>query len=81
MGAACLPNARRCQRFHCYLTGPYFLVLALTSLLYGFGILPLGARGWSMLSVDLAVGGPCLVYVPEWSFGRYRVLSSRSARR
>jgi hypothetical protein len=76
MGAACLLNARRCRRLHCYLTGPYFLVLALTSLLYGFGILPLGVRGWSMLSVALAVGGPFLVYVPEWLFGRYRALSS-----
>jgi hypothetical protein len=44
-------------------------------------MLPLGVRGWSMLSVALAVGGPFLVYVPEWMFGRYRVLSSGSARR
>ena len=71
MGAACLLNARRCRRLHCYLTGPYFLFLALTSLLYGLGVLPLGVRGWSMLSVALAVGGPFLFYVPERLFGRY----------
>src|SRR5258708_25178722 len=41
MGAACLLNARRCQRLHCFLTGPYFLLLALSSLLYGLGVLPL----------------------------------------
>jgi hypothetical protein len=81
MGTACLLNARRCRRLHCYLTGPYFLVLALISLLYGLGVLPLGARGWSMLSLALAVGGLLLVYVPEWLFGRYRVLSTDSARR
>jgi hypothetical protein len=73
MGAACLLNARRCHRLHCYLTGPYFLLLALTALLYGLGVVPLGSRGWSMLSVALVVGGPFLVYVPEWILGRYRV--------
>lgn len=73
MGVACLLNARRCHRLHCYLTGPYFLFLALTALLYGLGVVPLGSRGWSMLSVALLVGGPFLVYVPEWILGRYRV--------
>ncbi len=71
MGAACLLNARRCRRLHCYLTGPYFLVLALISLLYGLGILPLGARGWSSISVALVAGGAFLLYVPERLFGRY----------
>lgn len=81
MGGACLINARRCRRFHCYLTGPYFLVLALTSFLYGIGVIPLGARGWSMLSVALAIGGPFLVYVPQWLFGQYRMLSLGTTRR
>jgi hypothetical protein len=81
MGAACLLNARRCRRLHCYLTGPYLLLLALSSLLYGLGVIPLGARGWSMLSVALAVGGLFLFYVPEWLFGRYLGLSSNSLRR
>ena len=71
MGAACLLNARRCRRLHCYLTGPYFLLLALICTLYGLGILPLGARGWSSISVALVVGGAFLVYVPERLFGRY----------
>ena len=52
MGAACLHNARGCGRLHCYLTWPYFLLLALISLLYGVGVVPLGAR-----PVD-AVGRP-----------------------
>jgi hypothetical protein len=71
MGAACLLNARRCRRLHCYLTGPYFLLLALISLLYGLGVFALGARGWSILSVALVDGGVFLVYVPERLFGRY----------
>jgi hypothetical protein len=28
MGGACLLNARRCGRTHCYVTGPFFLRLA-----------------------------------------------------
>ena len=73
MGAACLLNARRCHRLHCYLTGPYFLLLALTAMLYGLDVVPLGSHGWTYLSVALVVGGPFLVYVPERVFGRYHV--------
>ncbi len=72
MAAACLMNARRCGRLHCYLTGPYFLLLALASLLHGAGIVTLGEHGWLMLSIALAIGGPFLVYVPERALGHYR---------
>ena len=34
MGAACIANALRCRRVHCYITGPFFLVMALVSLLF-----------------------------------------------
>ena len=71
MGVACLFNAFRCGRLHCYLTGPYFLLLALVSLLYGLGMLPLGDRGWQWLSSALLIGACVLVCVPEWLFGRY----------
>ncbi len=71
MGIACVLNARGCRRLHCYLTGPFFLLLALISLLYGLGTVPLGSRGWSTLSLVLLVGGLFLFYVPEWLFGRY----------
>ena len=37
MGGACLLNARRCGRLHCFITGPFFLILALVSLLYEIG--------------------------------------------
>lgn len=71
MGVACLVNARRCGRLHCYFTGPLFLALALLSLLYGLGMLDLGSRGWSWLSLVLLVGGVVLTCVPEWLFGKY----------
>ena len=70
MGVACLVNAWRCGRLHCFVTGPYFLLLAFLSLLYGLGILDLGTRGWSWLSLAL-VGGVVLTCVPEWLFGKY----------
>ena len=72
MGVACLLNARRCGRIHCYFTGPFFLLLALIGLLYGLDVVPLGARGWSMLSIALVVGSVAFISVPEWLFGRYR---------
>lgn len=72
MGAACLLNARRCKRTHCYVTGPFFLALAGIALLYGLGVLPLGAKGWSTLSLALVVGSVALCYGSEWIFGRYR---------
>lgn len=72
MGAACLLNARRCGRTHCYVTGPFFLILAGVALLYGMGILPLGTRGWSTLSATFAIGGIVLCCLPEVLMGRYQ---------
>ncbi|MGH8132290.1 MAG: hypothetical protein ACRETP_03520 [Steroidobacteraceae bacterium] len=80
MGVACLLNARRCGRIHCYATGPFFLLLAILGLLYGIGVLPLGARGWTTLSIALVIGSAVLICVPEWVFGRYRS-SSKPVRR
>ena len=71
MGGACLLNARRCGRLHCFITGPFFLILALVSLLYGLGILPLGQHGWQWLVDALFIGGCVLTCVPEWLFGKY----------
>jgi hypothetical protein len=72
MGVGCLLNIRRCGRTHCYVTGPFFLVLAAIALLYGVGVLPLGTRGWSTLSLLLVLGSVALCCGSEWIFGRYR---------
>jgi hypothetical protein len=71
MGAACLVNAKRCHRLHCYITGPFFLLLALVALLFGFGVIDLGPRGWLHLTYVMAIGACVLTYVPEWLFGKY----------
>ncbi len=73
MGAACLLNARRCGRTHCYVSGPFFLLLAVVALLYSVGVLPLGANGWWLLSAVLVGGGTLLIYAPDRLFGRYQV--------
>ena len=45
MGTLCLLNASRCSRIHCYFTGPFFILGAVTSLGYGLGSYPLGRPG------------------------------------
>jgi hypothetical protein len=71
MGAACLLNARGCSRLHCFITGPYFLLLAAVSLLHGFEIVPLGAGGWRGIGVATLVGGVALWVLPERIWGKY----------
>jgi|SRR5215470_17272036 len=48
MGVACLLNASRCGRVHCRFTGPFFILCAMVSLVYGLGFYrldELGGRG------------------------------------
>lgn len=71
-GVACLVNARRCGRLHCFYTGPLYLLAALTSLLYGLGLLPLGLHGWNWI---VGVAGVLSLFACcglEQLFGKYR---------
>jgi hypothetical protein len=70
MGGACLWNARRCGRRHCYWTGPFFLVMILPVLGYGYGVLPLGAEGWKWLGIFIGVGAVLITALTERG-GRY----------
>ncbi len=73
MGVACIVNALRCGRLHCYLTGPFFLLMAMIVALHGLGVLWLGPNGWWWLGLTLVVvGGGLLWYLPERLWGRYR---------
>lgn len=64
MGVACLRNAARCHRLHCYITGPYFLLLAMAAAMAYR--LDAGdshhAREWLLLALGLA---PLLIWLPE----------------
>ncbi len=72
-GVACLMNARRCGRLHCYITGPLYLLAALTTVLVGMSVLSLPSRwiAWG------AIGGTILAHAPEWVRGRYVPQASR----
>jgi hypothetical protein len=71
MGAACIANALRCRRVHCYVTGPFFLVMALVTLLYGLGVLSLGRNGWNLIGMTTLIGAIALCCLPEMFFGKY----------
>lgn len=71
MGIACLANAYRCGRLHCYFTGPLFLLGAVASLLHGSGTVSLGPEGWAWIGYTVLGGGFLLNYLPEWTWGRY----------
>lgn len=74
MGGGCVANARRCGRVHCYVTGPFFLLMAIISLLYGVGVISLGRNGWNLLGLITLVGAITLCCLPEMLFGKYRRL-------
>ena len=70
-GVACLANATRCGRTHCYFTGPYFLVLAIVTVLHGLQIVWLGAYGWLGLGLAIVAGGGALWFVTEKVWGKF----------
>ena len=72
MAGACLVNALRCGRTHCYVTGPFFILTALASLAYGLGWLPLGPSGWSLIGLVTLVGAVLLTWLPDAALGKYR---------
>ncbi len=71
MGIACVLNAVRCGRVHCYFTGPFLLLLATGSLLHGLGLVSLGPKGWQWLGLVGLIGTMLLLTVPERLWGRY----------
>lgn len=72
MGGACLMNARRCGRTHCFFTGPFFIIMMLPVALHGFAIIPFGPDGWQWLGMALGIGGGGLWCLTEAIMGRYR---------
>ena len=71
MGGACIINARRCGRTHCYYTGPFFLFMTIPVLLHGYQIWWLGPEGWRRLGITVGIGGGGLWCLTEKIFGRY----------
>ncbi len=71
MGIACVVNAVRCGRVHCYFTGPFLLLLATASLLHGLRFVSLGPNGWEWLGAVAIAGTLVLLTAPERIWGRY----------
>jgi len=71
MGIACVVNAVRCGRVHCYFTGPFLLLLAAASLLHGLRVVSFGPNGWQRLSLVAIAGTIVFLTVPERLWGRY----------
>src|SRR6267143_2026612 len=68
MGIACLANAARCRRLHCYFTGPIFLLAAAYAALAGFNVLPMRPG----IVLGAVFGITILAFFAEVPFGRYR---------
>lgn len=74
-GGACLVNARRCGRVHCYATGPLYLGAAAYLLLALLEMVPF-RFGWILAIV---VGMSLLAHAAERPLGRYRERGPRHA--
>jgi hypothetical protein len=68
-GVACLANAARCGRWHCYFTGPLFLLAAVYSVLVAFKLVPMNENAF----LTVVVGAALLAKLSEVFLGRYRV--------
>ncbi|MGB2640561.1 MAG: hypothetical protein WAN32_16545, partial [Candidatus Acidiferrum sp.] len=68
MGIACLANAARCGRLHCYLTGPLFLLAAAYVAFAELRVVPMRAG----MFVDVVSAAAVLACLVELPFGRYR---------
>jgi hypothetical protein len=67
MGVACLVNARGCGRLHCFVTGPLFLLAAVTTALDAYSVIRFD---WTWILVGAGVG-TLFAYGLEWFRGKY----------
>jgi len=67
MGIACLANAARCGRVHCYFTGPLYLLAASYVLLAEFHLVPMNPNRFLGAVVLLTL----LAFLAEFPLGKY----------
>jgi hypothetical protein len=46
--------------------------MAVVTLLYGLGVLPLGRHGWNAIGITILIGSIALCCLPELFLGKYR---------
>lgn len=71
IGTACIANARRCGRLHCYFTGPFFLIFAVVLLGFLQGVIDSVPGGWDGFGLGIVAIATILNVVPERLWGRY----------
>ncbi len=71
MGIACVANARRCGRVHCYFTGPLFLLSSGLSAVHGWNVIDLGPNAWQLMGYGTFALAFVLYFVPEAVWGKY----------
>jgi hypothetical protein len=69
MGAACILNARRCNRTHCRYTGPYYLLMIAPVLV--LGIVSAEVYGWMLLGAIALGGSGLLWWATERAWGKF----------
>lgn len=56
MGAACIMNARRCNRTHCRYTAPYYIAMIVPVMALGAAFVAVGILGWISLGAIIRGG-------------------------
>lgn len=70
MGLGCVLNAMKCNRLHCYMSGPTMIIGGLLIGLVGFNLMSLGPIKVMHLSY-ITLFFVFLSFVPEWINGSY----------
>src|SRR5262249_5815841 len=69
MGTACIVNARRCGRTHCWFTGPYYLAMIIPVL--ALFMVSAGLAAWVTLAAVIVFGSKIIWWATERAWGRY----------
>lgn len=77
MGTACVLNAKRCGRTHCWFTGPYYLAMIIPVLALGLGVISLGLSAWVVLGVVIILGGKTIWWTTERAWGKFSEVRRR----
>ena len=59
---------------------PFFLLMAVVTLLHGIGVVRLGDKGWNLIGLTILVGAIALCCLPERILGKYRGARARGER-
>ncbi|MBA2397222.1 MAG: hypothetical protein H0V72_00665 [Bradyrhizobium sp.] len=71
MGAACILNARRCNRTHCRYTGPYYLIMIVPVMALGAGLVTVSIVGWICFGAVVLGGSGLIWWATERAWGMF----------